>query len=136
MMESGGCLEEKMMKDNQYQIKANLLYRWIRFGQNGITVSKLLLNRGYHSIAIYGYNEIARCFMYEAEKGEFTIRYLIDRKGDTLPVSFSVLSVDEFNGDDVDALLVMLVDSEDVCDELRMRFKCDVISVEELFYEL
>ena len=45
-------------------------------------------------------------------------------------------SHDDFGGDDVDALVVMLVNSEDVCKELRMRVKCDVVSVEDIFYEL
>ena len=125
-----------MTDNNKYQNMAALFYRWIRFGQNGVTVSKLLQDRGYHSIAIYGYNDIARCFMYEAKKGDFNIKYLVDRKGESLPVNFSILSIDDFGGDDVDALVVMLVNSEDVCKELRMRVKCDVVSVEDIFYEL
>lgn len=115
----------------------NLLYRWIRLAQSGITIEKLLLDRNIRSVAIYGFNRIAECMLYELRESNVQVQAIIDKKGDGILIDYTAYKPDEIGELEVDAVIMMPVDDYgDIKSKLLEYTRVDIISIEEILYEL
>lgn len=124
------------MCENRWKNKAKLLYRWIRLGQEGITIESMLMDRQFKKIAIYGFNEICKCLIYELDNSKVTIDCLIDERGDSLPINFKSIKPEKVSTIDVDAIIITFSEPNIVKNRLIKMANCKVISFEELVYEL
>ena len=111
-------------------------YRWIRLGQNGVKIDTLIRARGYINIAIYGFTDLARCLIYELDKSDLNISYIIDRQGENIPINISAYTLQGVENKNVDAVICCYLDDGDIRKELEKHFECDIITIEELLYEL
>ncbi|MBR4667276.1 MAG: hypothetical protein IKO76_00810 [Butyrivibrio sp.] len=124
------------MAENKWKTKALCLYRWIRLQQNGVTLESLLMNRGFYKIALYGFNEISKCVLYELANSQIIVDCIIDMKGRKTPVNYKCIYPDEVDCLQVDAIIVTFSNPQEVMDELEKNANCEVVSFEELIYEL
>lgn len=111
-------------------------YRWIRLGQNGVKIDTLIRARGYSNIAIYGFTDLARCLVYELDESDLNISYIIDRQGENIPINISAYTLQEVENKNVDVVICCYLDDGDIRKELEKHFECDIITIEELLYEL
>lgn len=117
--------------------KLNLLYRWIRLAQAGITLEKLLVDRKLQKVAIYGYDIIAECILYELKESSVSILAIIDKKGEKILVDYPAFKPDEIEDLDVDAIIMMPVDNYQLIKSDLCRYTTTkIISIEEILYEL
>ena len=117
--------------------RGDLLYRWLRLGQSGITLERLLGDRKLYKIALYGYDQIADCILYELEKSSIVIDGIIDRKGSQILVEYRAYKPNDIRELKVDAIIVMPVDDfQSIKLELMQYTSTDIISIEEILYEL
>ena len=112
------------------------MYRWIRLQQNGISIERLLNERGYRHIALYAFTDIARCVFYELSKSEIEVEYFIDQQGKNIQIDYPAFTPDEIDGLDVDVIIGCYIDDGILYKDLKKQFKCDVIEIGELLYEL
>lgn len=121
--------KQKMLRD--------YLFRWIRLGQTGITIEQLLKNRGISKIAVYGYDKIAECIVYELEKSLVELECIIDRKGNNIYTNFPAITLHEIEALDIDAIVICPVDDyEKIKAEISRKTDTPLITFEELIYEL
>ena len=113
-----------------------VLYRWIRLNQNGTDIKDLIRSRGYKNIAIYGFTDLARCMVYEIDGSELNICYIIDMQGKNTQINIDTYTLNEVPNKDIDAVICCYLDDGDIMKELKKSFECDVITIEELLYEL
>lgn len=115
----------------------NLLYRWIRLSQSGITIEKLLLDRNIRKIALYGFDRIARCILYELRVSAIQVQAIIDKKGDGILIDYTAYKLNEIGKLRVDAIILMPVDDyRDIKSRLCKYTQADIISIEDILYEL
>ncbi len=121
----------------QNMVRVNhVLYRWIRLNQNGVDIKDLVRGRGYKNIAIYSFTDLARCLLYELAGSELKISYMIDLQGENTQINIDTYTLNEVPHKDVDAVICCYLDDSDIMKELKKCFECDVITIEELLYEL
>lgn len=127
------------MNENEKR-KKELLYRWIRLSQEGVTIAKLLKDRNARDIALYGYTELARLILYELKNSnEIKIRYIIDKRSGGLQISFSQKQPTDSSICDVDMILITLVDTKDiqeVRENIMVDSNCQIVTIEEVLYGL
>jgi hypothetical protein len=115
---------------------SRVLYRWIRLKQTGESIENLLIKRGFYNIVIYGFTDIAKCLIYDLVHSEVTIRYMIDKKGSNVHIDFPTYTLSEIESEGIDAVICCYLGDDDIIYEIKKYFTCEVISVEELIYEV
>ncbi len=117
--------------------KIDLLYRWIRLSQSGVSLEQLLLDRKIHQAALYGYDIIAECILYELKETSIIIQAIIDKKGKEIFIDYPAYKPNESGNLNVDAVIMMPVDNYEVIkSDLRHYTSAKIISIEEVLYEL
>jgi hypothetical protein len=112
----------------------NLLHQWMLLKEQSKSLDKLLLNRGYKTIAIYGMGVIGKHLQEELKKSCIKIAYGIDRKSIT-NIDFKILNIND-DLPKVDAVIVTAIfDFETIEEELIHILDCSIISLEELICE-
>ncbi len=115
----------------------SLLYRWIRLAQSGITIEKLFLDRNIRRIAIYGFDRIASCILYELRQSAVQVEALIDKKGNGIFIDYTACKPNEIGKLEVDAIIMMPVDDyKNIKSQLCQYTQVKIISIEEILYEL
>ena len=127
----------KCRQETKNNLLRDCLFRWIRLGQTGITMEKLLEARGYNKIAIYGYDKIAECLVYELRNSQIELKCIIDKKGKNISTDFPGVVIEEAKGMDFDAVIVCPVNNYEIIKEqIKQSIGLPVITFEELIYEL
>lgn len=117
--------------------RSDYLFRWIRLGQVGVTIEKLIQNRGLGKIAIYGYDAIAECLVYELENSQIELKGIIDRRGREILTDFPAYNLHEITDLDIDAVIICPVDEyENIKTNIEKLTDVPLITFEELIYEL
>lgn len=121
----------------------NYLYRWIRLGQQGVTIKQLMEEHGMANIAIYGYSMLTKCLIYELKESDIAIKFIIDRNADNLVISFPKYKLNEAPLKDVGHIIITPVDDyESLKADIREQLVqsgingVSLITFEELIYEL
>ena len=120
------------------QIRSDIMFRWIRLGQIGISLEKLLKERGYKDIGVYGYISLTDCIVYELiGSKEAKLRCIIDQKGDKILIDFPAVKPTEIERLNLDVIVIMPVDDyEPIKKQLEKYTDADIKTIEEILYEL
>lgn len=120
------------------QIRSDIMFRWIRLGQIGISLEKLLKERGYKDIGVYGYISLTDCIVYELiGSKEVKLRCIIDQKGDKILIDFPAVKPTEIERLNLDVIVIMPVDDyEPIKKQLEKYTDADIKTIEEILYEL
>lgn len=112
-----------------------LLDRWLRLLENGLTVDSYFIENNYKQIAIYGLGMLGQHLVRQLENSEIEIAYGIDQKGNEVKQKFPVLKKED-NLPEVDVIIVSVTyDFSDINLYLREKVKCPIISLEEIIRE-
>ncbi len=120
------------------QIRSDIMFRWIRLGQIGISLEKLLKERGYKDIGVYGYISLTDCIVYELMGSkEVKLKCIIDQKGDKILIDFPAVKPTEIERLNLDVIVLMPVDDyEPIKKQLEKYTDADIKTIEEILYEL
>lgn len=121
----------------------NYFYRWVRLKQNGITLGKYLEDRKISKVAVYGYSLLTECLIYELDKSNVKLEFLIDRNAGNLVISFPKYKLEQAPLKEVSHILIMPVDDyetikNDIIDQMHKLEISNIglLTFEELIYEL
>lgn len=89
-----------------------VLDKWMELKQQGKEIHSFLAKRGYHDIAVYGMNQLARRLIKELENSDEYVRYVIDRNSKDLVEDIPLCSPEE-KFEKVDIIIVALVQREE-----------------------
>ena len=102
---------------------------------NSEYISMSLINRGYHEIAIYGFAELGRLLLKDAEKVGLCVRYVMDKQkkgrvNEEIPIVYPQEGLMK-----VDAIVVTAITYfESIENELKSLGYSNVISLKELIH--
>lgn len=109
----------------------NLLNKWMRQKEKGISIADKLRQRGIQEVAIYGMGDIAKHLQQELAGTGVIVKYAIDRS------VRSVIEIDTYLPNSelppVDAVIVTpFLEHDTIYGYLRKKVSCQIIGITEL----
>lgn len=127
---------------NRYKMYYELTNQWLLNKNDGKNVGEYFERKNYKSIAVYGQGTLGELFCREARNQNVNIEYLIDKNADSVCYSIDdvpTIPLDEIcNQNGVDVIVVTpIANYDDIVNDLgSMNVNCDIISLEDVIYEL
>lgn len=112
--------------------------QWLSMHQQGKNLVEYFKKNGYKTIAIYGMKELGERLYDELKDSSITVKYIIDKKADTIyaDVDVDVVTLD----DDLEPVDVIVVTASYFFDEidrdLGTKVDYPVVSLEDIIYEV
>lgn len=126
---------EKEMSDKLLSLFL-MMDQWVNVKQEGKNLSEYFQEKGYKKIAIYGMSYAGIALVKELKNTNTEVKYGIDKNADNLSAPVNVFSM-ESELEEVDAVIVTAVFYFDqIEDELRQKFNCPILSLEDILYEV
>lgn len=121
---------------NKYELIAYCLDSWMSLKERGINPADYLKRFHYNVIAIYGVGILGKHLLYELERSDIKIAYIIDQRAELEYPQAEVRSVHD-KLDMVDAVVVTaLADFDSIYETLKQKLRCPVFSIAELINEV
>lgn len=99
-----------------------VMYHWLCLLASGGTMEKILLEKDYHIVALYGYTPLARILMKTLQNSRVKIAYLIDRKAASLHVPDMTVLHTEDHLASVDVVVItVLHDAQEISKMLMQK---------------
>ncbi len=119
-------------KGNKYFLYYDVLNKWMKQKEQGISVAEKLERQNIHEVAIYGMGDLGKHLVYELTNAKITVKYAIDRS------FFAVSDLDVYLPDselpNVDAIIVTaILDYESIRSNLEQKVFCPILSIADLF---
>lgn len=132
--------KKRIAEVQQYSNKHLALYllmnQWVKVKQANKDIPAYLIKQGYKKVAIYGMNYVGQTLYDELKDSEVTVAYAIDKKADEIFAPVDTLSPDD-DLPDTDAVIVTAITFFDEIEELLVsKIDADIISVEDILYEV
>lgn len=126
--------ERKVDKFKTYYVMLN---QWLALKEEGKNLEEYFLKNNYRNIALYGMGEMGRHLCEELKGSQVNIQYAIDKEAEDIVADMQVFSLQDVKDTNVDAVIVSAVFAfDEIEDELKGVFKCPVISLEDVIYEV
>ncbi len=114
-----------------------LFDNWLILTERGDAIEQFFKTRNIKEIAVYGYGNIGRHLVTQLSNSDINIKYIIDkRKGGTMIDNIQCYRLSD-RMPDVDAIVVTpICEYKEIKDILRKIVSVEIISLEDIVYEL
>ncbi len=110
---------------------------WMMTKQNGASFEQFLLDKGIHTIAIYGMSYMGIRLFHELEHGNVHIAYGMDQEVKAEIPRLKIYKPDEASKDGIDAVIVTAIFAFDIIKKnLEQLGFGKIISLDEIIYNL
>lgn len=110
--------------------------QWLSVHQQGKSLVEYFEKNGYKTVAIYGMKELGERLYDELKNSDITVKYIIDKKADTIYADVDVVSPDD-DLEPVDVIVVTACYFFDTIDRnLGAIVDYPVVSLEDIVYEV
>lgn len=133
-------LAEPLQKIQEEAVKFQSLFQmmggWLEAKLRDMSVAEYCKDHGYNRVAIYGMG-LAGQILYEELKGtDVQVLYAIDRNKANVISKVDIYSPTE-RLPKVDAIIISAITYfEEIADMLQERVNCDIVSLEDIVYDL
>lgn len=130
--------ENNLQKEKVYKFKGyyNMLNQWLILKNENKSIIEYFKKNSYNTIAVYGIGEMGNRLIEELENSDIVIKYAIDKNSGGLYANIPVLDMDD-HLDEVDVIVVTATFAfNEIAEELRKKTSANIISLEDLIYEL
>ena len=122
-------------ESDKYEQTLLMTIRWLKVKMENGKLEDYFLQKGYHTIAIYGMNYVGVRLYEELEGTSIKVLYGIDKYTSSSEVNIPVYSLEK-NLDEVDAVVVTPVYYyEEIRQDLSRKLKSPVISMNDVLFE-
>lgn len=112
-----------------------LMNYWLILKQKNFSIGKLLKQKGYKHIAVYGMSHVGLSLLDDLRE-EVIIDYTIDRNDNISYTDIKIVSPEEALNE-VDVVVVTALDDYyEIEKKLKEKISCPVLSLEDLLYEM
>ncbi|MEF9997862.1 MAG: hypothetical protein RR717_02185 [Lachnospiraceae bacterium] len=131
-----GAVERASSELEKFKDYFLFMNQWLMLRNDGQSLKEYFEHHGYKKIAIYGFAEMGNRLYEELEDTDIEVLYAIDQNADTMYADIQVVTLEQ-ELKKVDAVVITALRSFDaIADQIRPRLNCDLISLEEVVYEL
>jgi len=131
-------VKKKDQKIDKFKSYYNMLNQWLCISQNGRNLSEYFEKNNLKRIAVYGMGEMGGRLIDELKESKIVVEYGIDKNVDEVFSDITVYALDEVpeKDKDIDAIVVTAIFAyDDIQEDLKSRFDCQIISLEDVVYE-
>lgn len=137
---SGKYFSDKLDKERAMSEKHLALFlmmnQWIKVKQEGKNLANYLKELGYLNIAIYGISYAGKTLIDELKDSDIKVIYGIDKKLDSIDTDINLVSADD-ELEPVDAIVVTAITFfPEIQKKLSQKIDCQIVSLEDLLYEI
>ena len=123
-----------MYDKSEYNLQ--VMHKWLWLREKGIYFEDYLKKKNVQSIAIYGFGILSEHLVWELEKAEVEVKYVIDRKGNNLQTDFKVYTLED-DLPEVDMVIVAIpYYFNELIKELKNKNIKNIVSLDLLITEL
>jgi glycosyltransferase involved in cell wall biosynthesis len=127
-------LNNQNMALTNFSMNISVFKQWLYYSEKGITMEKLLCDKNYMNIAIYGMGDLGECLLESlSESLCINILYGIDRRAKYFKFNFPVYFPEEDIPESDVIIVTVLNDFKEIEYNLRQKSKCKIISIVDLF---
>lgn len=127
--------EEKNEMEKKLRQYYDLMNYWMKMIAEGKTIHSWLEDKQYKNIVIYGMGELGNR-LYEQIKNMNIVAYAIDQNPISIFKDLNVVS-EVLESKTVDAVIITPVyDFGSIKSKLASKFDCDIISLEDMIYDI
>ncbi len=136
MIENANIATYRLQKQrDNFKEKLNILNYWFMKYQQGHTVEKYLVNRGFDRIAIYGFGELGQRLYQELLNSEVKVVYGIDRKVVSKDADFKIAASPDISQEISAVIVTVINDYSGIASELKKVLECPILPLEDVIYE-
>lgn len=129
-------IEQKQQLSDKHLKLYKMMNQWVRVKQEGKTLASYLEKKSLNKIAIYGMNYAGETLAEELKGSNIEIAYGIDKRANRLCAEFPIVSTED-SLEDVDAIVVTAITFfDEIEQELGVKVDCEIISLEDIVYEV
>ncbi len=127
-------INELRDNNNKYLDYLNIESFWIQNLQCSRRIVEFFRKNDYHTIAIYGMNDLGQMLYKELEGSEIEVKYGIDKRGNTKSIPIYYTPDQELESVDI-VVIAALHYYNEIEPLIRDKMKCDVIGLDEVVFE-
>lgn len=126
--------ERKAKEKNRMLMQ--LFVKWMENRERGKSIANYLKELGIRKIAIYGMSDAGKRLYDELKKSDIDVEYAIDRRYIEFDEQLEIVTLQD-SLKEVDAIIVTAISEYgDILENLRTKVSCEIISLEQVVYEL
>lgn len=131
---------EKLINEKDLRIQKFVSYfylfdRWITLKEQKNSIEKILKNKDYNSIAIYGLGAMGKHIYEDLKNSDVKVDYAIDVCAGSIYSDLKIFSMD-YDLPKVDAVVVTVTYSfNKIKKQLQDKVDCPIINLEDLLFE-
>ena len=136
-LETMNALEygEVFIQRDKFLAYYQLFDYWMLLKERGVCLSTYLLEKKFHTIAVYGLGSMGRHFLIDIQDTDIEVRYVMDQNRYLRYKELEFKCMDD-NLPPVDALIVTpTFYFDDIKEQLLTKISCPIISLEEIIKE-
>lgn len=120
---------------NKYKLISACLDEWMSLKEKNINPADYLKRCNYKRTAVYGMGILGRHLLYDLEKAEIEVAYIIDRRVELKHPKLEIKGPED-DLEEVDVVVVTAIaDFDEIFDELNDRINCPIVSIAEIIQE-
>lgn len=115
--------------------KLDLMEKWICLKENGIHISDYFLQRGIHTLAIYGCGIIGEFINHEL-KNEINVKYFIDRNASNLQKQIPTYTLQDTLPETDGIIITLVAHAAEVAEEIRGKAQAPVFILADCLMDI
>jgi lactate dehydrogenase-like 2-hydroxyacid dehydrogenase len=132
----GKQIKQKTEKVDKFRNYYNILNQWLLLKQEGRSIEKWFLDKGYKTIAIYGMGELGNRLYNDLKNTSVIVKYAIDKNTQGSEADIDIVDLDDYF-EEVDVVIVTATFAFfEVCKDLDGKINSPIISLEDVVFEI
>lgn len=124
---------------DKFRLYYNTLNQWLILKQKNRNLSEYFKEKNYSRIAIYGLGELGNRLIEELMDTEIEVAYGVDKNIDNTFCGINAYTLEDIDNasKDIDVFVVTPIFAfDEVSDMLRGKVNCDIVSLEDIIFEM
>lgn len=127
----------KKAVDDKNKRYLQLFDKWMILTERGDTIKKFFMEKNIKEIAIYGYGNIGKHLVTQLSDSDINIKFVIDRRKDSIIVNSIPCYQPSDNLPSVDAIVITpICEYTEIKNVLKEITSAELISIEDMIYDL
>lgn len=127
----------KKAVDDKNKRYLQLFDKWMILTERGDTIKKFFMEKKIKEIAIYGYGNIGKHLITQLSDSDINIKFVIDRRKDSIIVNSIPCYQPSDNLPSVDAIVITpICEYTEIKNVLKEITSAELISIEDMIYDL
>lgn len=115
--------------------KLSLIEKWIHLKENGIHIADYFLQRGIHTLAIYGCGTIGEFINHEL-KNEINVKYFIDRNASNLQKQIPIYTLQDTLPEAEGIIITLVAHATEAAEEIRGKVQTPVFILTDCLMDI